>query len=233
MNVLSLNTVSVIAFDLDDTLWPCMPTIYRAEKAIYDWLGENYPRITEAHNELDIQNIRKAFMNSKEQYHIDLSLMRRDMFKKLALDFGYDIEPMVEEGFQLFYRLRHEVDFYDDVFPVLQALKGQYRMGSISNGNADAGLTPLNDYFEFAINAADVMKRKPDRKIFDTFCEAMQVDAGHCLYVGDDPEYDIVGAREAGMPSIWLNRESKPWPQHLPPAQAEIDNLHQLLELLA
>ena len=72
----------------------------------------------------------------------------------------------MEQGFELFYRLRHDVRFYDDVFPVLDRLKGRYRLGSISNGNASAGLTALNDYFDYFINAADVMARKPDSKNF-------------------------------------------------------------------
>ena len=34
-------TVRVIAFDLDDTLWPVRPVIMGAEKALNRWLGES------------------------------------------------------------------------------------------------------------------------------------------------------------------------------------------------
>lgn len=225
-------SISVIAFDLDDTLWPCMPTIHRAEKATYDWLQQNYPRITDQHSERDLFEFRRAFMSSHDHYKIDLSLMRREMLAQLAREFDYDVEPMVEEGFQLFYRLRHDVSFYDDVFPVLEQLKGRYRLGSISNGNASAGLTPLNDYFEYYINAADVMARKPDRKIFNTFCQKLNIQPQQCLYVGDDIVYDVVGARDAGMQTVWVNRDSISWPNEYQPAQAEINNLYKLLDLL-
>jgi len=225
-------SITVIAFDLDDTLWPCMPTIHRAEKATYDWLLQNYPRITDSYSEQQLWEFRKDFMNSEEKYRIDLSLMRKDMLAQLAEEFGYDTEPMVRQGYELFYRLRHDVSFYDDVFPVLDQLKGQYKLGSISNGNASAGLTLLNDYFDYFINAADIMVRKPDREIFLTFCEKLQIKPEQCLYVGDDPVYDVVGANAAGMQSIWVNRESSAWPGDLKPAQAEINNLHQLIDLL-
>ncbi|MBC8210893.1 MAG: HAD family hydrolase [Gammaproteobacteria bacterium] len=226
------DSVSVIAFDLDDTLWPCMPTIQRAEKATYAWLQQGYPRITQHYSELGLFEFRKAFMNSNESYKVDLSLMRRAMLAQLAQDFDYDAATMAEQGFQLFYHLRHDVSFYEDVFPVLDRLKGRYRLGSISNGNASAGLTPLNDYFDFFINAADVMARKPDRRIFHSFCDNLQVSPEHCLYVGDDPGYDVVGARAAGMQTIWVNRQNSEWPVELAPAQAEISNLYQLLDLL-
>lgn len=209
-----------------------MPTIHRAEKATYEWLTQNYPRVTETYSEHALFEFRRKFMNSADHYRIDLSGMRRDMFAALAREFDYEVSPMVEEGFELFYQLRHDVEFYDDVFPVLDRLNPQYRLGSISNGNASAGLTPLNDYFEYFINAADVMARKPDRRIFEAFCHELQIEPRQCLYVGDDPEYDVVGARDAGMQTVWVNRESIKWPQEFKPAPAEIANLFELIDLL-
>ncbi len=225
-------SISVIAFDLDDTLWPCMPTIHRAEKATYNWLLQNYPRITDSYSEQQLWDFRKDFMNSEEKYRIDLSLMRIDMLSQLATEFDYDSEAMAQQGFELFYRLRHDVSFYDDVFPVLDKLKDRYRLGSISNGNASAGLTQLNDYFDYFINAADIMVRKPDVEIFQTFCDKLKLKPEQCLYVGDDPVYDVFGASEAGMQTVWVNRESISWPEDLKPAQAEISDLYQLTELL-
>lgn len=209
-----------------------MPTIHRAEKATYQWLRQNYSRVTNYYSEKDLQALRKEFMNKHESYQIDLSLMRRDMLAQLAIQFDYPVDSMVEQGFELFYRLRHDVSFYEDVFPVIQKLRGQYRLGSISNGNASAGLTALDDYFDFYINAADVMARKPSRIIYQAFCDNLEVQPEHCLYVGDDPVYDVVGARDAGMQTIWVNRENSRWPDELQPAQAEINNLYQLLELV-
>lgn len=209
-----------------------MPTIHRAEKATYEWLQHHYPRVTESYSEQALFEFRKAFMNSAEHYHIDLSLMRRDMLAQLAQQFDYEIEPMVEQGFELFYRLRHDVSFYEDVFPVLDHLQSRYLLGSISNGNASAGLTALSDYFHHYINAADVMARKPDPRIFDAFCEQVGVEPEQCLYVGDDPQNDVEGARAAGMQTVWVNRDAQHWPEELQPPRAEISDLHQLLELL-
>lgn len=224
-------SIRVIAFDLDDTLWPCMPTIQRAEKAVYDWLSEHYPRITTYHSERSLFEYRRSFMGRHEHYRIDLSLMRREMFAQLAQEFEYDASELVERSFELFIELRHDVEFYDDVFPVLQRLQGRYRMGSISNGNASAGRTPLVDYFEHWVNAADVMARKPDQRIFHEFCERMRIAPEQCLYVGDDPQYDVAGAQQAGLPAVWVNRGGIAWPRELPSAQAEVTDLHQLLKL--
>ena len=227
------DAISVIAFDLDDTLWPCMPTIHRAEAATYQWLQQKYPRISASYSEDDLLEFRKQVMSSRDEFKIDLSLMRRYLLEQLALEHDYEVEPMVEEGFELFYRLRHDVEFYADVFPVLDQLQAGYRLGSISNGNASAGLTPLDAYFEYYLNASDVMARKPDRRIFDHFCARLDIEPEQCLYVGDDPEYDVVGAREAGMRTVWVNRERRDWPSTWAQADAEITDLYGLIELLA
>ena len=39
-----------MVFDLDDTLWECPGVIARAERALFEWLAQNMPRITEAHD---------------------------------------------------------------------------------------------------------------------------------------------------------------------------------------
>lgn len=209
-----------------------MPTIDRAEKASYDWLKKQYPRITEHYDEAGIFEFRKNFMNSDPHYKVDLSLMRKEMLAQLARDFDYEESLLVEQGFELFYRLRHDVEFYDDVFPVLDQLRPDYTLGSISNGNASAGLTALNDYFSYFINAADVMASKPDPKIFQKFCKELKVEPEQCLYIGDDPVHDIQGAQQSGMATLWMNRFDRQWPEHITPADGEMTSLHQLFNWL-
>ena len=40
-------TIDCITFDLDDTLWECDSVIARAEEALFEWLRQNMPRVTE------------------------------------------------------------------------------------------------------------------------------------------------------------------------------------------
>ena len=208
-----------------------MPVIFRAEHATYRWLQQNYPRITSNYSEDGLVNLRKHLMQDNQRLKIDLSLMRRTMLALLAREFDYPEQPLVDDGFELFYRMRHQVEFYDDVFDVLKRLQPEYRMGSITNGNACAALTPLAEYFEHYVNASDVMVRKPDAGIFEAFCQGMQVRPELCLYVGDDPVYDVRGARDAGMRTVWINREGSEWPEDMAAADAEVQNLYGLLEL--
>ena len=48
--------IKLLSFDLDDTLWPCMPTIMAAEQKLYDWMQQRVPEITAR---FDIEGLRK------------------------------------------------------------------------------------------------------------------------------------------------------------------------------
>jgi putative hydrolase of the HAD superfamily len=53
------------------------------------------------------------------------------------------------------------------------------------------------------------------------------------VHVGDHPEHDVLGAHNAGVRAIWLNRLGAPFPGHMPAPWASIANLAQLPPLLA
>ena len=48
------------------------------------------------------------------------------------------------------------------------------------------------------------------------------------LYVGDDPQADVLGARAAGLRTAWVNRHGADWPGLGPRADLEITGLHDL-----
>ena len=58
---------------------------------------------------------------------------------------------------------------------------------------------------------------KPDPRIFWHTAERLNHAPEAVLHVGDDAALDILGARAAGMPCVWLNREGAPWVHEGPP----------------
>lgn len=228
-----LHQISIIAFDLDDTLWPCLPTIEHAEETLYRWLQENHPRITERYDRQQILLKRQQFTAQNPQYSVNMSLMRHEFLRLLAIESDYQADVLVEQGFEVFFQARQQVTFYEDVFPNLERLKKQYRLGSISNGNASVEHVGLGHLFEHAVSAADLNVAKPDRRIFHHFAERFETEAENILYVGDHPLYDVVGPEQAGMPAIWINREDQSWPDELPAPRHQVTDLHQLSELLS
>jgi putative hydrolase of the HAD superfamily len=225
--------VTVIAFDLDDTLWPCMPTIHRAEDTLYSWLEEHYPRITERFDPTQMVEYRREFSAQEQRYAIDMTAMRRDFLQHLGELHDYDGEQLSSTGFEVFFEARQRVEFYHDVLPCLQRLKQKYRLGSISNGNASVEHVGLAHLIEHSVSAADVMVAKPDRLIYQHLAECFEVSPEEIIYVGDHPEYDVTGSIAAGYQAVWINRESIAWPDHLPGPDHQVTDLHQLEVLLS
>jgi putative hydrolase of the HAD superfamily len=52
----------------------------------------------------------------------------------------------------------------------------------------------------------DVGWRKPARQIFEYTCSRLQVKAEQCVFVGDDPRWDLVGPRAVGIEAILIER---------------------------
>ena len=224
--------VRIIAFDLDDTLWPCMPTIHRAEDVLYQWLARFYPRITEGYDAEKIVSYRREFSAQEQRYAIDMTAMRCDFLQHLGELHDYDGEQLSSTGFEVFFEARQRVEFYDDVLPCLQRLKQNFRLGSISNGNASVEHVGLAHLIEHSVSAADVMAAKPERLIYQHLAERFEVSPEEIVYVGDHPEYDVTGSIAAGYHAVWINREGTIWPDHLPEPGHQVTDLHQLEALL-
>jgi len=216
----------LICFDLDDTLWPCMPTILHAEDALYNWLIQHKSKITQNYTSDQLREKRKQLVLNQPELASDLSAARRQHLKQLADEFNYT-DDWIETAFSVFYEARQKVTLYEDVIPTLSALKKQYTLAALTNGNAHIDKTGLSDYFDFQISAADVQAAKPDPSIFYQAMKKAGVKAEHTLHIGDHPVHDIRGANNAGIDSVWIRRFEQQWNIEDVEPQWQFSNLQQ------
>jgi len=96
-----------------------------------------------------------------------------------------------------------------DTRGILLGLKQQYRLAVISN--SDGGIQEaisaagIADCFECIIDSAHVRVEKPDPVIFRAALNAMQVQAGESVYIGDVYSIDVLGARSVGMRPVLID----------------------------
>jgi len=57
----------------------------------------------------------------------------------------------------------------------------------------------LAEFFDVVVTIGDTKRRKPSRLPFDAALKQMGMAADEILFVGDNPERDIAGAKKAGM----------------------------------
>ena len=223
--------IKAITFDLDDTLWEIAPVITRAECALYEWLCRHYPRIAEHYSIDSLRALRQQIVRDNPQHAHNVTYLRKESLRRAAQQCGYDGDVVAEAAWEVFIEARHAVTMFDDVVPVLERLSTSYRLGVLSNGNADIARLGLRHLFTFSLSAVQVGSAKPDRAMFARACELFDVTPAELVHVGDHPEHDIQGASAAGLRTVWINRAQLPWPGGDRP-DAEIRSLAELEALL-
>lgn len=123
---------------------------------------------------------------------------------------------------------------FDDVLPVLQKLKQKdITLGLISN--IDSDITPLFDnlgltsMLQVVVTSLDSGYHKPQPEIFCEAARRARVKPGESMYIGDQYQIDVLGAKESGMQGVLLDRNNyfnKAINEHI------IKDLYQLVDYL-
>lgn len=227
-----MHPIRTITLDLDDTLWAIAPVIERAERELWRWLGEHYPRVVAHWDASSLAALRQEIVAEHADRAHDLRFLRRTVMARMAREAGYGDE-LVDPAFAVFDEYRNRVTLFPDVLPGLGRLAGDFRLVALTNGNASLARIGIRHLFDDVVTAVDAGAAKPARRIFDAVCERAGVEPAAVLHVGDHPEIDVAGARAAGLRAAWVNRHGAAWPDELPPPEATVTSLLELADWLA
>ena len=105
---------------------------------------------------------------------------------------------------------------YEDSLPALRELKEKgYRTAIISNTSwgspaylwrEELNRLGLSAYMDTVVFCRDVGWRKPARQIFLYALEKLSALPQDCVFVGDEPKWDVVGPRAVGITPILIDR---------------------------
>jgi putative hydrolase of the HAD superfamily len=217
--------IKAVLFDLDDTLYE-ERQFYRSGFAV---VGEFLER-----RGMGRTGKTAALL---EYFHDHDN--QQQVFQKLAGQLGFPLD-WVPELVAAFRSHPPQICLAPDALTVLPRLRGDYRLGCVTNGWAEVqrrkikalGLEPLLD----AIVIADdfgIEFWKPHRRPFLECCARLGVSPRESMFVGDYPERDIRGARSAGLACAWLQRPGGYFTTREPAdpdtqADAVVHNLYEL-----
>ena len=127
---------------------------------------------------------------------------------------GADVEINRDTALQILTKVREqkwEFKAYEDTLPTLKELENLgLIMGLISNVVQDMEPTytelGLQPYLDFKVTSAEVGCDKPRPKIFQAALKKAQVKPEEVIYIGDQYDIDIVGARGVGMKALLIDR---------------------------
>jgi putative hydrolase of the HAD superfamily len=213
-----------VLFDLDETL------ILRSG-AIRAFIKDQYRRFEGRLGGLGEATYTGRFLKIEKNGVIGKDVTYPELVKALGIK-DVSSDELLED-----YRI-HYPAFASPSPAAAETVKALYdagmKTGIVSNGNVrvqqakiDAiGLRPALDT---VVISEDVGLRKPDPAIFALGVKNLGLSPEATLFVGDNPEVDIIGAAAAELQTAWF-RNGATWPDRLlPRADVDIDRLDEIL----
>tara|TARA_B100001750_G_scaffold230366_1_gene226730 strand:- start:597 stop:1328 length:732 start_codon:yes stop_codon:yes gene_type:complete len=124
---------------------------------------------------------------------------------------------------------------YHDTLQLLEFVKNRWKSAVLTNAD-NRSLFPLLRYNELefdSILTSEIAKSyKPDGKIFNDILDNLDVLPDEAIYIGDTLLDDIHGARAAGIPAVWINRNGSDRDHSLLQPDKEIKSLNELAKIL-
>lgn len=221
-----LNDIRAITLDLDDTLWPVWPAIEAAERELQAWLEGNAPGTALM---FPVERMRVLRSQVAEAHpHLAHDYCEQRMISlRTALAEGGDDPARAEEAFEVFFAARNRVELFADSLPALERLAARVPLAALTNGNACIHRIGLSAHFRFSLGAREHGAAKPESSIFHAACARLGLPPHQVLHVGDDPHMDVLGARRAGLPAVWINRRDEVW-EHPERPDLEVRSLDEL-----
>ncbi len=210
-----MSKVQAVIFDLYGTLID----VYTDEnkKEVWDYLslylqyygancGSSRLKLSyEAEKEKHIHSRSERFPE------VDLEVVFDSVLEKEGLKNG----NLAESCCKLFRLLsRERFELFPDALPVLREMKRRYPLAIISNAqrvfcHEEIRLHFLDQFFSYILLSTDFGFIKPDPRLFSVACALLGVAPESAVYIGDNPENDVSGAKMVGMRVVLLNRGGK------------------------
>jgi len=225
----------LITFDFGDTIVTSAPSYLERIAQSLSELGHSrtYDEVRRAYFMADLlaaaELLRKAPF-SPDEFRESFS---GNFFRELGLE--KEAPEIAPPLYSMLRRLRPERVMVPGARELIERLhQAGYPMAVISNNDGftrekcrDVGIA---DFFLFIMDSTIEGVMKPDPRIFLKALARANLKSNQVLHVGDLWGCDVLGARAAGIPGVWLKNDVvDPEPA---PGSARIENPLELLDML-
>lgn len=220
-------SVRAVCLDVDDTL--------------VDYSESALAGLTELVGRDECWRSSSRWFELTEQHHgrfidgeIDFNTMRLQRTRAFLAELGVSLSDaeVADREARRAAAMRRAWRLYDDVAPCLHLLRSAGIMLAVVTNAAGPhqrgklAAVGLVDAFDAVVIADEVGVAKPDPRIFRLACRALRIAPHQAVHVGDRLEIDAVGALDAGLTGVWLDRSASGRP-----APAGVHVIHDLTVL--
>ena len=180
--------------------------------------------------------INKAHWEKLERKELTREEVLVGRFAVLFGEYGIEVDPtLCARTYEDNLSIGHY--FLPGALEAVERLSRKYKLYLASNGTAkvQAGRLAsanISHYFQKIFVSQEIGANKPDRLYFERcFAQIPGFDVTKAMMVGDSLTSDILGGKQAGMKTCWVNPDGKASRPDIQP-DYEIDALSQLEALL-
>jgi putative hydrolase of the HAD superfamily len=216
--------IKAVLFDLDGTLLD-------RDASVEQFIAIQYDRLINHLSHISKSDYIARFTELDCHGHVWKDKVYQELVEEFKIK-GLTWQMLLQDYEQQFQN--HCIPFLGLVEMLILLKKQDYLLGIISNGwgefqtHAIEGLG-IKSYFDVILISDFEQIRKPQPEIFHRAAQRLGVMSQDCIFVGDNPEADIIGAKNAGMKTIWKRNLSWKEPKA---ADAMIDELHEIPTIL-
>ena len=203
----ALNPVSVLSFDLDDTLYDNKPVIAAAELAMLQTLAQHASVTKTTDGDFWWQQ-RRLLANATPEIRHDIGRWRLLGIEAGLVSLGVtscEAGEIAQLAYDAFLVARTRISLSAEIYQLLSALAKQYRLIAITNGNACINKMGIGALFEFSLQAGPDGRMKPYADLFLLAAARLKVAPCEILHIGDSHRADVMGALNAGCQAAWLD----------------------------
>jgi putative hydrolase of the HAD superfamily len=193
--------VDAVLFDVDDTLCRYRRSGAELLAVAFDRVG-----VDPFFDVGDYHERYPEFLAAAE----DVASLREACFAALAAERGRDpaVGRRVAASFAA-ERDHRAVEPLPGALGAVDRLAADHRVGVVTNGGPSMQRDKLDglglgDAFETVVFAGYDTAPKPDPEPFRRALDALSVEPGRAVHVGNSPGSDVAGARAAGLRPAWL-----------------------------
>jgi len=230
---------AALFFDLDNTLIDDDASVLRSIELAYATTRHELP-ITAQEFITELKRRSDTYWESTQPKAMSLRESRLRFWGETLIAFGCTDGAIHEAAVDAYARVRVEGTprLYEDTLEVLDSLHRQQPLAVITNGAAEmqrekliaAGLW---HYFDLVVAIDDSGVSKPEAAIFQHALEKLSLtEPAEVWHIGDSLANDVTGAHNAGLRSVWLNRNGLARAEYYPVPHHEITSLRELRALL-
>ena len=222
--------IKAVFFDMDDTLYDTSGFAAIARQAAVKSMVHNGLKCSEEEG----YSLLKDIINEKGSNY-------DKHFNILTKEVNGDEDPLIiVNGIITYHNTKFAMlKLEPECFSILLYLKSKdYKVGLITNGKelkqweklVRLGVYP---FFDDVVTSESVGVEKPDPEIFNIAMNRLNVTSGTSLMIGNSFESDIMGAYNAGIPSMIINSDLTSQQQEfLDEHNYQVEKLSSLIDLM-